>query len=70
MDDYITQGYRIVTRDESSVSLKKKKKASITGYLLVFIFTGWWTFGIGNLIYHLLRLTEDDILVCLQNIWL
>ena len=31
----------------------QKKTATLGGHVLVLLLTGWWTFGIGNLIYHI-----------------
>ena len=31
----------------------KKNMASVTGHVLVALFTVWWTFGLGNVVYWL-----------------
>jgi len=51
IDDYITQGYEIVTSGEASVLLRKKTWGSGGGHLLWFLLTFWFTLGIGNAIY-------------------
>jgi len=51
VDDYITQGYEIVTRGKDSVLLHKKTWGSGAGHLLWFLLTFWFTFGIGNAVY-------------------
>jgi hypothetical protein len=66
-DDFITQGYKVVSRGELSTNVIKKKKASGSGHLLVFLLLGWWTFLIANLLYHLIRPTEDDVLIRLEQ---
>lgn len=67
VDDFITQGYKVVSRGELSTNLIKKKKASGSGHVIVFLLTFWFTLGVGNVIYHLARPTEDDVLVRLQK---
>ncbi|MFW6172808.1 MAG: hypothetical protein ACOC44_10040 [Promethearchaeia archaeon] len=32
--------------------LMKRNNATASGHILIFIFLGWWTLGIANLIYH------------------
>jgi len=31
--------------------LMEKKTSTLLGHILIFVFFGWWTFGIANLIY-------------------
>ena len=58
IDDYITLGYKITNRGEFSCAMCKKKKKE--KHLLVFLLTGWWTLGLGNLIYALMPSKDDD----------
>lgn len=56
VDDYITLGYEVVTRGENSVKLQKKKGwGTFGGHFITFLLTSWWTLGIGNLIYALIK---------------
>jgi hypothetical protein len=32
--------------------LLKRNEGSITGHILIFFFTAWWTLGIGNILYY------------------
>ena len=66
VDDFITQGYKVVSRGESTSNLIKKKTATGAGHVLVFLVFGWWTFLIANILYHVIRPTEDDVLVRLD----
>lgn len=40
----------------------KKNTQTLGGHLLVFIFTVWWTFGLGNLVYYLLSNKTKKVL--------
>lgn len=42
--------------------LLTRNNASTSGHILVFIFTVWWTLGVGNLIYYLLKNEKKKIL--------
>ena len=62
IDDFITTGYTIKSRGEENALLVKKGKH--TKHLLVFLLTFWFTCGIGNLIYALIPVAnEDEVLV-------
>ena len=54
IDDYITQGYEVIERGERSTMLRKKTWGSSSGHVLWICLTGWWTFGLGNLVYALI----------------
>lgn len=55
IDDFITQGYEVLDRGENSCRLRENKGwGSIAVHILLIFLTGWWTFGIGNLIYALI----------------
>ena len=66
IDDYITMGYTVKARGEDNARLIKK--GCHTKHGLVFLLTFWWTLGIGNLIYALIPVRdEDDILLKLES---
>lgn len=66
IDDYITVGYTVKARGEDNARLIKKGRHTKHG--LVFLLTFWWTLGIGNLIYALIPVRdEDDILLKLES---
>jgi hypothetical protein len=51
IDDYITQGYEVITQGENSTLLRKKSWGSAGGHVIVALITVWFTFGVGNAIY-------------------
>lgn len=62
LDDFITQGYKVVSRgEETALVIKRDKKEN---HLLVFLLTFWFTLGFGNIIYALLPgKVKDEVLV-------
>ncbi len=61
IDDMLTAGYKLESRGENNARLVRYKKKN---HSTVALWTVWWTFGIGNLIYALLPAkVEDDVLV-------
>ncbi len=51
VDDYITQGYHIMSQGEKTTMLRKNSWGSGAGHLFTALLTIWWTLGIGNAIY-------------------
>ena len=39
-----------------------RNEGSTTGHVLIFLFFGWWTFGIANLVYYLAKKKTKKIL--------
>lgn len=60
VDDYITQEYKVKQRGESSVLVQKKDYGSMGGHIIVALLTIWWTLGIGNLVYALVKQAQAD----------
>ena len=56
----MTQGYEVLERGENSSMLRKKTMGSGGTHFLIALFTIWWTFGLGNLIYALIAKTSAD----------
>jgi len=54
IDDYATQGFEIIDRGERSTMLRRKTWGTPAGHLCWFLFTVWFSFGLGNLIYALI----------------
>jgi hypothetical protein len=55
VDDYVTLGYKVESRGQNSVKLKEKKGwGSLSGHVIIILLT-FWSFGIGNLIYALIK---------------
>lgn len=62
LDDFVTTGYMISSRGEGNALLIKKGKHTKHG--IVALLTFWWTLGLGNLIYALIPVpNEDEVLV-------
>ncbi len=53
LDDYITQGYEITEQGESTAMVRRKTWGSAGGHILWLVVTGWFSFGLGNLVYAL-----------------
>ncbi|MGP4060985.1 hypothetical protein [Halobacillus sp. H74] len=68
-DDYVTMGYEVLSRGESSISLRQHGGwGSIGIHIVIAVLTLWWTFGIGNLIYALVkRYSGEKVMVKLTE---
>ncbi len=65
VDDFITVGYQVQSRGETSALLIKRAKKTHHGLVLLLT---WWTCGIGNLIYALIPgKVEDEVMVKLEE---
>ncbi|HEX7378727.1 MAG TPA: hypothetical protein VF278_16520 [Pirellulales bacterium] len=53
IDDYITQGYEVISQGQTSTMLRKKSWGSATGHVLWALLIFWFTLGIGNAVYAL-----------------
>jgi len=51
IDDYITQGYDVKSRGEASARLHESDYGTVVAHILIFVFFGWWTLGLANLLY-------------------
>ena len=51
VDDYITQGYKVKSRGQASAQLHEADYGTVVAHILIFVFFGWWTLGLANLIY-------------------
>ena len=69
VDDYITTGYEVMDRGQGSIKLRKNDGwGSIGGHIAVFLLTAWFSAGIGNLIYALVkRYNGEKVLVQLRR---
>ncbi|PYZ92796.1 hypothetical protein CR194_14175 [Salipaludibacillus keqinensis] len=68
-DDYVTMGYEVLARGETSIKLRENAGfGSAGGHILIFLLSIWWTFGLGNLLYALYkRYSGEKIVIKLQN---
>lgn len=48
-------GWEVTERKQNIAVMKKETWGSFKLHLLVVVLTGWWTFGVGNLLYALYR---------------
>ncbi|MDR2967042.1 MAG: hypothetical protein LBU74_03740 [Methanobacteriaceae archaeon] len=60
VDEYITMGYELKSQGEANALLKKGGYGSIVVHIIIFIFTIWWTIGLGNLAYALYSNSKSD----------
>lgn len=51
---YQSSGWELKSNDPEGAKLTKNE-ASTTGHVLIFIFLGWYTFLIPNIIYHIVK---------------
>ena len=51
-----------VKNETSEYVIMQKNTSTFGGHFLVFLFTFWFTFGIGNLIYHLCSYKQHKIM--------
>ena len=67
VDDFLTMGYVIESQGEDTIRIAKKAKKD--KHLLIALLTGWWTIGIGNIIYALLPAkNSDEVLIKIDNL--
>lgn len=68
IDEYITQGYKVKSRGEQTVKVKKSDYGGLGAHLLILIFFGWWLLLIPNLIYAVYRNSKgDEVLVKIED---
>jgi hypothetical protein len=62
-DEFITQGYKVESAGENTTIVKKSTWGSTAGHIGVALFTIWWTFGLGNLVYALIVHKSDEVMI-------
>jgi len=60
VDDFITQGYKVIGEGKSSVQLKRSEWGTASMHILILILLGCWTIGIANLIYALIANSNSE----------
>lgn len=67
-DDFVTTGYEVISRGETTVRMRQHGGwGSLGGHLIIALVSVWWSFGIGNLIYALYkRYSGEKVLVKLE----
>lgn len=67
-DDFITQGYEVLSEGEGTILLRRSTWGSVGTHVVVALLTIWWTVGIGNLIYALIAHSgADQVLIKLES---
>ena len=60
VDDAQAEGWSLKNQSDNVAVLEKRGGlGGIVGHVLVAICTIWWTFGIGNLVYAIVRYVKD-----------
>lgn len=68
VDEYITRGYRVVSRDDGSTRLKERDWGDGGSHLLLLLLTAWWSFGLLNGLYAVYRYsTAEEIVVTIEE---
>lgn len=64
IDDHLVKGYKIQKKQETVAKLKLKDYGSLQMHILIGVLTFWWTVGIGNIVYALIRyLTASTVTI-------
>ncbi|WP_135826485.1 zinc ribbon domain-containing protein [Halorussus ruber] len=60
IDDAIADGWRIESETPDRVVLVKRNLGSIGVHLILAVLTGWWSFGVVNLVYGAYKYLNDS----------
>ncbi|WP_276300232.1 zinc ribbon domain-containing protein [Halorussus lipolyticus] len=60
IDDAIADGWRIESETPERVVLVKRNLGSIGVHLILAVLTGWWSFGVVNLVYGAYKYLNDS----------
>ena len=64
LDDYVTQGYEVITQGQNSILVRRKSWGSVAGHIFCALATAWFTMGIGNIAYALVaHYTAEQVMV-------
>ena len=58
---YIANDWKL-KEETPELFLLTRNNGSTTGHVLIFIFFGWWSFGLANLLYYFLKKETKKIL--------
>lgn len=69
IENYRTDGYTVVSEDDTEAELKYKDSGSLLAHLVLFFTIGFWTLGLANLAYvwHRRRKTADRIIITVAD---
>ncbi|WP_137283713.1 zinc ribbon domain-containing protein [Halorussus salinisoli] len=60
IDDAIADGWRIESETPERVVLVKRNFGSLGVHLIIALLTGWWSFGVINLVYGAYKYLNDS----------
>jgi carbon starvation protein CstA len=64
IDDYVTQGYEVVSQGERSTMVRRKTWGSVAGHVFCALITVWFLFGLGNVAYALVaHFTAEQVMI-------
>lgn len=68
LDDYITQGYEVITQGQKSTLVRKKSWGSVAGHIFVALLTVWFLLGLGNVGYALVaHYTAEQVMIKIEE---
>lgn len=60
IDEAIAEGWRIETETPERVILVKREYGDLAVHVLLAVLTGWWSFGLVNLVYGAYKYANDS----------
>jgi len=67
-DEFVTRGYKVISRGETSTQLKANDWGDAGTHLLLAALTGWWTFGLSNALYAIYKhVTAEEVLIKIDD---
>ena len=60
IDDAIAEGWKIETETPERVVLVKRNVGDLVVHLVLAVLTGWWSFGLVNLVYGAYKYLNDS----------
>jgi hypothetical protein len=68
VDEFITRGYKIKADGGSSTRLKEKDWGDAGTHIILALLSGWWTFGLSNVLYAIYKYTTaEEILIKIDS---
>lgn len=63
VDEFQLRGYRVVSDLPDTTILRQRDHGGAIAHVLLFLFVGWWTLGLANLVYALYRRAASKTVV-------
>jgi hypothetical protein len=68
IDEYVTRGYRITSRGETSARLKERDWGDGGVHLIIAALSAWWTVGLSNALYAIYKyVTAEEVLITVET---